>query len=148
MSYTEQRSRQDRRGQFQPFNIHAISGRRSGPRRMNDASFMEHGTDIYPDKLFFITLAILFLCALDAHNTLVILSLGGTEINPLMDFLIQKDLQLFVAGKFALTGLGVVLFVGYHHVQLWKLIKVRYILYSLLVLYLLLIGYQWALLAH
>ncbi len=148
MNYKEQRNRRERRSQFRPFNIHAISGRRAGPRRLDDASLGEHVTDAYPDKLFFVTLAILLLCALDAHNTLIILSLGGTEINPLMDFLIQKDLQLFVAGKFALTGLGIVLFVGYHHVQLWQLFKVRYILYALLVLYLLLIGYQWILLAQ
>ncbi len=148
MNYTEQRDQQDRRHRFHPFNMHAINGRRCKQRRGNDVLLEEHGIDRYPDELLFITLAILFLCALDAHNTLVILSLGGTEINPLMDYLIQTDLHLFVASKFALTSLGVLLFVGYHHILLWKLIKVRYILYSLLALYLLLIGYQWILLAR
>ncbi len=149
MSDTEQRRKRDRRGQFRPFNIYAISGRRQGQRRAKETSFSdsERREDAYPPGLLFVTLAILLLCALDAHNTLTILNLGGTEVNPLMDFLIQTDLHLFVAGKFALTGLGILLFVGYHHVRLWKLLKVRYILYALLVVYLTLIGYQWVLLA-
>ncbi len=147
MSYTEQRRQPDRRQQFHPFSIHALNGRRTRQRRKRDNLSKIHETDIYPERLFFVTVIILFLCALDAHNTLIILSLGGTEINPLMDYLIQTDLHLFIAGKFALTGLGILLFVGYHHVLLWKWVRVRYILYALLVIYLLLIGYQWILLA-
>ncbi len=147
MTYTVQRRERERRCRLRPFNMHAMCGRRRRLRRTGDAIFVEHGVDVYPSGLLFVTLAILLLCALDAHNTLTILSLGGTEMNPFMDLLIQTDLYLFVGIKFILTGVGVVLFVGYHHLYLWKVIKVRYILYSVLVLYLLLIGYQWVLLA-
>ncbi|HHL45318.1 MAG TPA: hypothetical protein ENJ24_01960 [Gammaproteobacteria bacterium] len=147
MSNAERRGEPDRRHQFQPFNRYAIRGRRHGPRRRDDVFSKNGGVDTYPPKLLLVTVAILLFCALDAQNTLVILSRGGTEVNPLMDFLIQTDLRLFVGGKFALTGLGILVFVGYHRVRLWKLLKVRYILYSLLVLYLLLIGYQLVLLA-
>jgi len=147
MSYAERRGEPDRRHQIQPFNRYAIRGRRCGLRRKGDAFLQSGGMDRYPPRLLFITVAILLFCALDAQNTLVILNRGGIEVNPLMDFLIQTDLRLFVAGKFALTGLGILLFVGYHRVRLWKRLKVRYILYSLMVLYLLLIGYQLVLLA-
>ncbi len=148
MDYVEQRNREDRRHQLRPFSIPAIWGRRRQLRRVCDRAGGEAVLDAYPPALMFTTLAILLLCALDAHNTLIILGLGGREINPLMDFLIRLDLHLFVAGKFVLTGLGIVLFVGYHHVLLWRQIRVRYILYGLLVLYLCLIAYQWMLLVR
>ncbi len=148
MEYAEQRSRRDRRRQIRPFSMPGLCGRRRRLRRAGDRIGREEGLDAYPPTLMFTTIAILLLCALDAHNTLIILELGGREINPLMDFLIQTDHHLFIAGKFALTGFGVLLFVGYHHVSLWRQIKVRYILYGLLALYLLLIAYQWVLLAR
>ncbi len=147
MKHAEQRSLRERRTHIRPFNIHAVRGRRRRQRRVSDAALSGRGVDSYPRGLLFVTVAILLLCALDAHNTLQILSLGGREINPLMDFLIQTDTRLFVAGKFALTSLGILLFVGYYHVSLWSLIKVGDILYALVLLYLLLIGYQALLLA-
>ncbi len=148
MAYPEQRRNRERRRQLRPFSIPGLCGRRKTLRRMDDRVGGEEVSDAYPSALLFITIAILLLCALDAHNTLIILELGGKEVNPLMDFLIRTDHHLFVAGKFMLTGAGVLLFVGYHHVSLWRRFKVRYILYALLVLYLFLILYQWILLAR
>ena len=147
MIHTEQRIKKDRREQLHPFSLHALYGRRCEHRRMRESHLIQHEVDVYPSGLMAVTVVILLLCALDAHNTLIILSRGGIEINPLMDFLIQTDIRLFVAGKFALTGLGILLFVGYHHVRLWERIKVLHILYSLLLFYLLLIAYQLVLLA-
>ncbi len=148
MNQPEQRSRRERRHRIRPFSIPGLRGRRRRLRRADDSAGEEGRLDLYPPALLVITVAILLLCALDAHNTLLILQLGGREINPLMDYLIQTDHHLFVAGKFFLTGSGLLLFVGYHHVALWRHLKVRYILYGLLVLYLFLIAYQWVLLAR
>ncbi len=148
MSCLEQRSMGERRVQLRPFHVRALCGRRRFQRRAADAGLQQQAGDHYPCPLLFATVAVLLLCALDAHNTLLILDRGGREVNPLMDFLIQTDIRLFVIGKFLLTGLGILLFVGYYRQRLWNSVRVGSLLYGLLGIYLILIGYQFALLAH
>ena len=148
MSCLEQRSIGERRVQLRPFHPHALRGRRRLQRRAGDTDLRRHGSDRYPRQLMLATVAVLLLCALDAHNTLLILDRGGREVNPLMEFLIQTDIRLFVVGKFLLTSLGIVLFVGYYHRRLWSGVRAGHLLYGLLGFYLILIGYQLVLLTH
>ena len=138
---SERRTTIDRRQLRSPFNLHSVYGRRRGLRREDDA----HGrgcTDSYGPHLFFVSVSILLFCAADAHNTLLLLGLGGSELNPVMDALIRQDIRLFVLFKLALTGLGLLALVGYEYVTLWKRFRARHLLYLILVGYVVLIGYQ------
>ena len=83
-------------------------------------------------KYILMIVAILVLNCLDIYNTLIILSYGGTELNPAMDYLIQKDVMLFGFVKMFVTSMG--LFVLYMY-------KKEYIKYILL-FYIVLIIYQ------
>ncbi len=147
MSRIEQRNMGERRTEARPFHHQALLGRRRLQRRSSDAVMEQGCGDIYPRRLLLVTVAVLLLCALDAHNTLLILDRGGREVNPLMDFLIQTDIHLFVIGKFLLTGLGILLFVGYYRRRLWSWVRAGHLLYGLLGFYLMLVGYQFILLA-
>ncbi len=138
---SERRTGINRRKLRSPFNLHSVYGRRRGLRRQKDGSAPE-GTDSYQAHLFLVSIGILLFCAADAHNTLVLLGLGGSELNPIMDVLIRQDIRLFVLFKLVLTGLGLLALVGYEYVALWKRFRVRHLLYAILSGYLALIGYQ------
>ncbi len=110
-------------------------------RRQKDGSASE-GTDTYQAHLFLVSIGILLFCAADAHNTLLLLGLGGSELNPIMDVLIRQDIRFFVLFKLVLTGLGLLALVGYEYVAIWKRFRVRHLLYGILSGYFALIGYQ------
>lgn len=137
----ERRITIDRRIFRSPFNLHSVYGRRRGARREEDAE--AHGsTDSYGPHLFFVSIGIMLFCAADAHNTLLLLGVGGSELNPIMDALIRQDSRLFVLFKLILTGLGLLALVGYEYVTLWKRFRARHLLYLILMGYVMLIGYQ------
>ena len=138
---SERRIKSDRRILRSPFNIYSVAGRRRGWRRQEDAG-LPAGTDSYQAHLFLVSVSILLFCAADAHNTLLLLGLGGSELNPIMDVLIRHDIRLFVLFKLMLTGLGLLALVGYEYVALWRGFRVRHLLYAILSGYLLLIAYQ------
>ncbi len=138
---SDRRTRTDRRIVRSPFNLYSVSGRRRGLRRQSDVD-LPGGTDSYQAHLFLVSIGILLFCAADAHNTLLLLGLGGSELNPFMDVLIRQDIRLFVLFKLILTGLGLLALVGYEYVTLWRGFRVRHLLYAILSGYLLLIAYQ------
>ncbi len=138
---SERRIKSERRTARSPFNIYSVAGRRRGLRRQEDTD-LPGGTDSYHAHLFFVSICILLFCAADAHNTLLLLGLGASELNPIMDVLIRQDIRLFVLFKLMLTGLGLLALVGYEYVALWRGFRVRHLLYAILSGYLLLIAYQ------
>lgn len=81
---------------------------------------------------------ILFLNVLDVYNTLHIISLGGIEANPFMDYFMQKSVALFIFMKFLITSVGLYI--------LYKF-KKSYIVY-ILVIYMILIIYQFGLIFY
>ncbi len=60
------------------------------------------------------TLAILIMClsVLDSLFTLTLLSHGGSEVNPFMNYLLQHSVWLFTAVKMLLTAVPVILLVA------------------------------------
>lgn len=130
----------DRRQQKQPFHIRSITGRRRQIRRSGCAKTAN--LDTYPPIYLIITLGILGLCFADAFNTLQLIQNGGKELNPFMDVLIQKDIQLFVIAKFALTGLGLLLLLGYRHYRILSHIRAKHLILAMFAMYTVLIGYQ------
>ena len=138
---SERRITIDRRKLRSPFNLYSVYGRRRGLRREADPDG-QGCTDSYGPHLFFVSVGILLFCAADAHNTLLLVGLGGSELNPVMDVLIRRDVHLFVLFKLVLTGLGLLALVGYEYVTLWKRFRARHVLYMIFLIYVALIGYQ------
>lgn len=137
----DRRQHTDRRKKtVSPFSLIRLRGKRRAIVRSDDADGAKH-LDWYQSKYLLLSIAILVLCGIDGHNTLALLQLGGRELNPFMDILIKKDITLFVIGKFALTGLGMIFLVAYHHHR-FLFFRVRHSLYFVLTIYIILIGYQ------
>ena len=142
----QQRDKTDRRQtQAHPWlNIHCLRGRRRWYRREGDLCNPALLLDWHHPHLLYITLATLFLCFADAHNTLQLLWEGALETNFLMDKLIQKSTTLFLMVKLGMTAVCLVILVSYHHFTLLNRFRVRYIIYSIFGLYVGLIGYELA----
>ena len=114
--------------------------RRRGPRRISD----HHGyyVDWYEPRLLAVAVSIFLLCCIDACFTLALLSRGASEVNILMDMLIQWDVDTFVRTKLAMTAAGLIFLVAHSSFRLRGLVLVRHVLYLLLGSYTLLFVYQ------
>ena len=125
-------------------NIHCLRGRRRRHRRESDAYNPTLNLDWHHPHLLFITLATLFLCFADAHNTLELIWDGAVEVNGFMDILINKSATMFMWVKLSLTAVCLIILVGYQHFTILNRIRVRYLLYSVFSIYVGLIGYELA----
>jgi len=105
-------------------------------------------TDWYGHWPFAATLIIILLCFADAFLTIVLLSKGAVELNGLMDWLIQKDTQMFTVVKMSMTGAALIVLVMHFNFRIYKYIAVRYLIYALVPLYSLLIFHELTMLAN
>ena len=136
-----------RRAAFHSLAYGAIAyGRRRGPRRHND--LRAYYVDWYDEWLFVVSIGIFLLCCLDALATLILLNMGGEEINPFMAALLEHDVRTFVYTKLAITGLGLVFLVVHATFWIAGTVRVSHILYAILGGYLALFAYQLTMLAH
>jgi hypothetical protein len=138
----QRRQSSERRQRHLPWHIHCLLGRRQRWRRDNDRGNRALALDWHQSHLLYLTLATLLLCFADAHNTLRLTWQGAQEINGLMDYLIRKNTGLFIGVKMGVTALGLIMLISYQNVLLFRRLRVRYIVYGVFALYLLLIGYQ------
>ena len=132
----ERRSGGDRRRKpTQAFSFYTLVGRRaSSGRRDGDRPGY---VDLYSPLLFMVLLAIVGLSVADAYLTLDALAGGCREVNPLMDAALGLGPRAFVAIKLVVTGLGVVLLCLHKNFP-----RVRWIILTVLVGYVLLIGWH------
>ena len=86
-------------------------------------------------------MTILLLCGADAILTLTLIAGGATEINPFMAPLVGGSGHAFVLWKFGLTAAGVVLLTVLARLRFMGR-AVGVILYIVLGLYVILIGYE------
>ncbi len=107
-------------------------------------------TDWYSIPLFCLAVGIVLLCVADAFFTLQLISLGGTELNPLMAYLLDKGLYLFVGIKMALTIAAIIVlvmhqrFAFFRRVRAFHILLVTFIAYGVLIAYeLTLLGPNW-----
>ncbi len=136
----------DRRTQeISPFSHHRLLGRRRELRRNDVKDAVVDCLDLYPKRFMVVAVSLMLLCLMDAINTLHLLNRGASEINPVMDLLIQQSPQLFIMCKLLLTGLGMIMLMAYHNERISIGIRVRSILYGVLLCYAVLILYQWSL---
>lgn len=118
--------------------------RRHGPRRVADASIAV--TDWYAPQWLAAALLILILCVTDALMTLTLLGHGANEANPLMDTIVHGDWRSFMAYKFGLTAVGVVVLILLARVRAFGGLPVSMLLYGVLAAYVCLVGYEFMLL--
>ncbi len=117
----------------------AFRGRRRGPRREDESGW----ADIYDARLVLTMLAILMLSGLDAGLTLSLLESGVVwEANPIMRFLIEHDVRVFVNVKTVITAAGLLFMVVASQAKLLGRVRVRTVLHGVLGLYVILIGYE------
>ena len=114
--------------------------RRLGPRRGTDRHPVV--TDWYQPRWLATAIVILLLSTADALLTLTLVSHGATEINPLMEPLVQGSGHGFALWKLGLTALGVVLLTLLARMRVLGGIAVGSILYVVLCGYLVLVGYE------
>lgn len=104
---------QDRRRRPTPlFSRYSfVGGRRRTLRRYSDPP--AYYVDRLGAPITAALLTVFLLHVLDAAFTLGHVAQGGTELNPVMNYLIQRSDVLFVAVKLGLAGVGLV-FLGAH----------------------------------
>jgi len=124
--------------------IHALwrgnfERRRVAPRRGDERHAVV--TDWFHPQWLAVGILILLLCGADALLTLTLISHGALEANPLMNPLVHGSGQAFAGWKFALTSMGVVVLTLLARLQVFGR-AVGTILYVVLGLYALLVGYE------
>jgi hypothetical protein len=117
----------------------SFNPRRLGPRRTGD--HVLGAVDWHHPWWLAIATLIIALCASDAVLTVVLISRGAYELNPLLAPLIGSG-ALFAAVKIGLTGGGVVLLTLLSRVKAFGRMPVALLLYGVLVGYGALIAYE------
>lgn len=133
---------QDRRNNSMRTAVHSLyRNRRTDVRRVDDEA-----VNVYVDRhepwLVYMALGALLLSATDAYFTLALLQHGSYEMNPFMDYFIQKDAQLFFAVKFFMTAACVVFVVMHKNFRFLRLFKGYHVLMASFALYSILICYE------
>jgi hypothetical protein len=113
--------------------------RRVAPRRHGERHAVV--TDWFHSQWLAVGILILLLCSADALFTLSLIAHGASEINPLMDPLVQGSGQAFAAWKVGLTAVGVILLTVLARLRVYGK-AVGTILYLVLGMYAVLVGYE------
>jgi len=105
----EKRIQKDRRRQPTPgLSRYLLFGQRKGLRRRTDQEKGDY-IDRYGPGLFFILVSIIGLNVLDSLLTMMILELGGRELNPIVLSVMGLCGEKFWVWKFAIVSLCMVL---------------------------------------
>ena len=115
--------------------------RRASVRRIDDNS-----VNVYFDKhepwLLYLAFGALLLSATDAYFTLALLQHGSYELNPVMDYFIQKDSRLFFMVKFSMTSTCILFVLMHRNFIFLRLFKGYHVLVTSFALYSMLICYE------
>jgi hypothetical protein len=121
-------------------------GRRIRPRR-DEERRDPYFVDLIDTTTFVLAVSLLALTVVDGAITLLLLGAGSEEINPAMDYLLSRGPVHFLLGKYLLTCAGLPVLLIFRHFTLFRTrFRVGYLLPVFVGLYLVLLGYQVALL--
>ena len=124
----------------------SFNPRRRGPRR--DGENLLAAVDWHhPQWLAIGMLIVAFSCG-DALLTLILMTRGAYELNPLMAALIGGSATRFALVKITLTAVGVVFLTQLSRLRTFGRVPVGFILYTVLALYGTLIFYEFQLLGR
>lgn len=98
--------------------------------------------DWYGPWPFLASVVIIVLCFTDALLTMILLNNGAMEMNVLMDWLIKHDVRTFAITKMVITGLAIIVLVMHFNFRFYRIIAVRYLIYALVPVYVLLIAHE------
>lgn len=140
--FWEERREYDDRRQRPTRSLHhyGITGRRSLKRRKDDLQL--HGTDHFEKPVWLAALAIIVLSVVDYILTMHILESGGAELNLLMNYVVQQGGVFFFMVKYSLTVLAVFILLAHHQHRFLRTIRVKTILYGIVLGYLSLFLYE------
>jgi len=119
------------------------------PRRRAGRRATDHHRPIidwHGPWLFLSAMLILVLCVADGLLTLRLLEAGAVEANPVMASVVYDDARHFAILKLALTGAGVLTLVSLAGFRVFRLLRASAFLHAILLAYLVLVGYELALL--
>src|SRR5262245_2333893 len=119
--------------------------RRVAPRRMGERHAVV--TDWFHPQWLAVGILILLLCSADAVLTITLIAHGAQEINPFMLPLVHGSGQAFAFWKVGLTAAGVVMLTVLARLQVFGK-GVGTILYAVLAMYAVLVGYEVVLLRN
>jgi Domain of unknown function (DUF5658) len=114
--------------------------RRRAGRRANDAVYPI--IDWHSPRVFAWVVAILLLCVADGVLTVVLLSNGAVEVNPIMALFVTRSLGWFAFVKLSLTSLGAAVLVVCSGMKLFRAIPGEVFLALILAAYVVLVGYE------
>jgi hypothetical protein len=138
-----QRKQEDRRAAPSgPWGALPPAGRRMRARRASERR-RPYFVDRFSAGMFALVFLILLGSVADALLTIHLLANGAEEINPCMDRLLRQGIFPFLVTKYALTTIGLPLLLIFKNYYLFGTgVRVGHLLPAIVVLYLLLIGYQ------
>lgn len=122
-----------------------VNPRRSKGRRRTDKRYAM--LDVFDGSSMFLAVALVVLSLCDAFFTLNILARGGSEVNPVMNYMLGHGTFAFVASKMFMTVVAVVALVGAGNLKIFNMLRVRSVLATLIGLYAGLIAYELILLS-
>ncbi len=137
----ERRAGNDRRRQtLKALLVGSFTPRRRNPRRDGERGIA--ALDWHPARWLGVSVTIVLLSVADAILTLTLLNLGAEEINPVMEPLVTGSGRSFALWKMGLTAGGVILLTLLARMRAFGRIPVGGILYSVLAVYVVLVGYE------
>jgi hypothetical protein len=140
----DQRTGKDRRKKpTSPLSFYSLFyGRRKVVRRVQDRHIHKY-VDLYSGRAAFAVLAAILLSLTDAYFTLQLVARGAEELNPFMDFFLQRGPFPFLTVKYLITGLSILfLLVHKNHTIFGGRILIRQALIMIPALYALVILYE------
>ena len=124
-----------------PLTISSFFGKRKTVRRDEDHLNQPY-VDLYSLSSVLSVLVTLVLSVTDAIFTLKLVSLGGSELNPFMDFFLQLGPFPFLIVKYLMTGTCLLIFLVHKnrvifggHLRVGALLIFSLLLYFALILY-------------
>jgi len=143
----DRRQGNERRGGFwRAFIYGNFRPRRRLSRRQ--ANQHEVWFDWHEPRVLYLGLAVLLLSCTDALFTLNLLTAGASEGNPLMEAMLGRSIDRFLAVKISLTAVAVVILVAAARWKLFGLFRVVRVLEVICVGYMAVIGYELYLFQH
>jgi hypothetical protein len=114
--------------------------RRRVPRRDHPHAFQM--VDWHDAHLLGAAILVVVLCAVDAFLTLVLLSKGAHEANPVMAQFVYSDPRTFTIVKMVITGSALMVLVFLARYRFMRAVPVSALLYGAVAIYVALIWYE------
>lgn len=119
--------------------------RRMHGRRSEDRSYPV--LDRFDSGVVTLAIALMILSIMDSVFTLTLISRGGSEVNPVMNYLLHQSLWAFTGFKMLMTAVPAIVLVATSNLMVFNRWRARSILATMVGLYMGLIVYELSLLS-